>query len=391
MTQMADFERKDFTSVPNILYDGYSELKPLDRHIAATLLRRCYMAGWHALSMRDISDLSGVPHNLMRSIEGREGILNRLQRVTEGIFSFKDGAIANRKGKKGRPQTYINVDTVRLWKANTAFYAANKGATQFEEPTTEDAITVSEGYSHPTKGRRKSVSLGYSTVSHEYNNTPIRYSDVSEGYSTVSGASVNVGTKNIRLQDTEDKKENIVVSASATTTPSQLIDLQVSCSQETQQPLLLEVEKPEDKPALKKKAGKEEIQQGLPAMPAEDAPWAPGTISAMFNHWRGHAPLTKGNAVRANEAAGNLYRAGYTREQIIKVYEHMRQQPYWIEQGGVEVWNVANNIAKVLNQINKVVQFPQQPQQQKKTFRGVRYVPNPNKAGDYIQVAIGEN
>lgn len=113
------------TDVPNILYDGYPELKVFDRHVAAILLRYCPEPGWYPFSLREIAAVSGVSHNLLRSIEGREGILNRLQRVTKGMFDFLDGiAISPLTGnKKGQPLTCIGIDHDSLWQANAAFFA----------------------------------------------------------------------------------------------------------------------------------------------------------------------------------------------------------------------------------------------------------------------------
>lgn len=143
----------------------------------------------------------------------------------------------------------------------------------------------------------------------------------------------------------------------------------LSRRQKPEQAILLDdssgYEKPsvqENKPTSKKKASQPKNEQPLamivpPGMPPEDAEWSPATIRGMFNFWRGHAPLTQGTAVQQNKAASALYQANYTREQITSVYEHMCQQSYWIERGGVEIWNVANCIARELKVINKIVPF----------------------------------
>lgn len=167
------------------------------------------------------------------------------------------------------------------------------------------------------------------------------------------------------IENLEEKKEEYCDGAIALS-PSPQEAQPLSYSQKPQQPTLLEgsngYEKPTTKSSSKKKGSKVKSEElpaiiAPPALPPEDATWKPGTINALFNHWRGHEPLTKGTAVQANTAAGNLYRAGYTREQITRVYEHMCQQQYWIDKGGVEIWNVANCIARELKVISKIVPF----------------------------------
>lgn len=196
-----------------------------------------------------------------------------------------------------------------------------------------------------------------------------------EAWIQAAGAPVSESLR-IYHNNPDSSSSNIVVSASAPTTSLEVESQENSYSREPQQPTLLEVEETKKKeqpdkpsPSQKKTGSKKkiipEVQRERPEMPSENAEWTPATIRGMFNHWRGHAPLTQGVAVQQNNAANALYQVGYTRKQITKVYEHMCKQQYWIDKGGVEIWNVANNIAKVWNQIKPAEPEPSPTPEQK--------------------------
>jgi hypothetical protein len=89
-----------------------------------------------------------------------------------------------------------------------------------------------------------------------------------------------------------------------------------------------------------------------PPMPPEDAPWSARTCLQLFDAWRG-APLLVSSTVRkAQQAAAGLIRH-YSREQVVAVYQAMNEDPYWVKQGGVDIEQVANHIARELKKLDQ--------------------------------------
>ena len=89
-----------------------------------------------------------------------------------------------------------------------------------------------------------------------------------------------------------------------------------------------------------------------PVLPLPDAKWNTNTCKALFDAWRGVVLIAPHQLRNASVAAKGLAEH-YTREQVEKTYERMSADPYWIEKGGCDIENVANNIARELKKLER--------------------------------------
>jgi hypothetical protein len=89
-----------------------------------------------------------------------------------------------------------------------------------------------------------------------------------------------------------------------------------------------------------------------PSMPPQDAPWCPHTCMQLFDAWRGAPLLVSSTRRKAQQAATGLVRH-YSREQVVAVYRAMNEDPYWVKQGGVDIEQVANHIARELKKLDQ--------------------------------------
>jgi hypothetical protein len=88
-----------------------------------------------------------------------------------------------------------------------------------------------------------------------------------------------------------------------------------------------------------------------PSMPPEDAPWSTQTCLQLFDAWRGAPLLVASTRRKAKPEAVGLV-SHYSREQIVHVYRAMSEDPYWAKQGGVDIEQVANHIARELKKLD---------------------------------------
>jgi hypothetical protein len=92
-------------------------------------------------------------------------------------------------------------------------------------------------------------------------------------------------------------------------------------------------------------------------MPSEDAPWGTRTCMAMFDAWRGVVLIGRWKNSQASECAKGLA-TNYTREQVVQARTDMEADQYYIDRGGCDICDVANNIHKYLKRRqSKVIAF----------------------------------
>lgn len=304
----------NYTPAANVLIRGFKELSATERFVAIGLVNLFWDEEIHAVSLRELANKLNINYTTLRSHDGKrptEGILDKLWRIGV-IGGLLEGKPTNEMGTKGHIKTYLWVNHHYIAERNQEIASEAK---QKREPR------YAGGKSNTSQQAQNEQNYG--------------------GNPLTSGGKSN---------DSSDNPNKTVSQSRAKQPPNNNKELSKNPDKKDIPATPVSVETPNQKKGKKQDAL--EVQTEQPSMPPEDAPWRPGTIAAMFNHWRGHEPLTKSAAVQANTAAGSMYRAGYTREQIAKVYDHMCKQQYWIDQGGVEIWNVANNIKRELNKIS---------------------------------------
>lgn len=136
---MADYEEdnliiKCFTQSPNVILYGLPHLPIQDRWALLTLMGLCWdrsqtgktleeLEGPYKLSLREISNLTGVDYTILRSKQGknpREGVLDRLGRF--GYIAICEGRpVEEYTGALGREQTYLYIHLRKIWLENMSF------------------------------------------------------------------------------------------------------------------------------------------------------------------------------------------------------------------------------------------------------------------------------
>jgi hypothetical protein len=97
-------------------------------------------------------------------------------------------------------------------------------------------------------------------------------------------------------------------------------------------------------------AQKEEAPKAsLPTMPPKEAPWNEETCQQVFDAKRGR-PLPKAKLQRGRDAAATIVERA-TREETAAIHTSMNLDTYWIERGGADIKNVADNIDRELNKL----------------------------------------
>jgi hypothetical protein len=89
-------------------------------------------------------------------------------------------------------------------------------------------------------------------------------------------------------------------------------------------------------------------------MPPDDAPESFENILALFNHWRGHEPLTDKQLTQANKCAVALYKANYTRPLITEIRKILAAEDYYKSKNWIpDICEVARDAARVKPQAEK--------------------------------------
>lgn len=87
-----------------------------------------------------------------------------------------------------------------------------------------------------------------------------------------------------------------------------------------------------------------------PEMPPADMAWGTRKCLLLFDAWRGATLIAKYKLMEASQLAKGLADR-YSEEQVVDAYTAMEADEYYIERGGADIGDVANNIARVLKKI----------------------------------------
>jgi hypothetical protein len=192
-------KRKYFSLIPNFILYGLPHLPLQDRWTLLTLVGCCPDNGPYKLSTREIAAITGVKHNTLRSMEGktpREGILERLQRVT-GYITLVEGKPINLVTRiTGRAQTYIYIHHEKIWRDNSAFFEAQPFG--MHRAVSEDSIECISGFCY----------LG--TVHHVNSNED--KGDSADSKNTVHDVTVNVHHVNNNVHHVNDTVHDVTVT-----------------------------------------------------------------------------------------------------------------------------------------------------------------------------------
>jgi hypothetical protein len=126
-------EIKNYTRVPNMLIFGYQEINPQEKWLYVCLKHLCGKAGTRHLSLRYISDQTGISVGALSGSKDPEkknpGMMRRLH-----LFGLIHAEIKKKKqnGKeKDQPQYHVTITDV--WLANQAFFQERSGNEHLEE------------------------------------------------------------------------------------------------------------------------------------------------------------------------------------------------------------------------------------------------------------------
>lgn len=124
-----------FTQCPNILIHGLPDLSIHERWAMLSLMSLCWdrsgtnsksleeLEGPYKLSLRDISNITGIDHTSLRNRQGktpRIGILDHLQQIR--YVTIRTGRpIDDFSGEPGREQIYLYIHLRKIWEDNETF------------------------------------------------------------------------------------------------------------------------------------------------------------------------------------------------------------------------------------------------------------------------------
>lgn len=210
---------KCFTQSPNMLLYGLPQLPILDKWALITLIGLCWdrsqtgksleeIEGPYKLSLREISNITGVDHTSLRTKHGknpREGVLDRLERF--GYVSVCEGRpIDEYTGTLGREQTYLYIHLRRIWEENSCF---------------ADAWRVPQNRLVREELIEFTVGVVNSDVDDINSSVDKNNSDVDHANHTVDGASTKYVLRQCNTKKTIEDKRKIIASSDAIPSLSQ--------------------------------------------------------------------------------------------------------------------------------------------------------------------------
>lgn len=205
---------KCFTQSPNVILYGLPHLPIQDKWALITLMGLCWdrsqtgktleeLEGPYKLSLREISNLTGIDHTILRSKQGknpREGVLDRLERF--GYVSVCEGKpIEEYTGALGREQTYLYIYLRKIWEENMSFSEAWRVPTNRLTNSKLIVFTVDHTNSH----------VGYVNSVVGKNNSHVDHAN-----HTVDAASTNYVLRQENTKKIFEDNENILASNDAT-------------------------------------------------------------------------------------------------------------------------------------------------------------------------------
>jgi hypothetical protein len=112
---------KNYTRVPNMLVDGYSELHPQDKWLFVCLVRLCGKEGTRYLSLRFISEKTGFSKSALadNKKDDRPGMIRRLHDA--GLIHSEIKRRKNSKGQEEKNAQY-HITITDTWALNYAYF-----------------------------------------------------------------------------------------------------------------------------------------------------------------------------------------------------------------------------------------------------------------------------
>lgn len=136
-------EVKNFTRTPNMLIFGYQDISPQEKWLYVCLKHMCGKKGTRHLSLRYISEQTGISTGALSKSKHSEGMIRHLHDA--GLIH----AEIKRPGGKGNSQYHITITDV--WALNQAFFSKTRsdfGQDGDEEPEpvriSDEAVQISD-------------------------------------------------------------------------------------------------------------------------------------------------------------------------------------------------------------------------------------------------------
>ena len=109
----------NYTRVPNMLIDGYPELRPQDKWLFVCLIHLCGKEGTRHLSLRYIAERTDIAKGTLGGSKGKPGMIQRLHDA--GLIHAE---IKRRKGADGNEKNnaQYHITIADTWRRNYAFY-----------------------------------------------------------------------------------------------------------------------------------------------------------------------------------------------------------------------------------------------------------------------------
>lgn len=199
-----------FTQCPNIILYGLPDVAIMDKWALLTLVGMCWdrtrgnktlkeREGPYKLSLREISAITGVKHNALRSTDGkdpRQGVLDRLQAMK--YVSVIDGKPVNDvTGQEGRKQTYLYIHLEKIWIDNAKYM--EEGSMPPYRLVSPDSFKVIAGFNvHDVNIKGNEVNSDV----HVGNDIGNEVND------TVHDASEDLAQRNSKTSNTFNKRED---------------------------------------------------------------------------------------------------------------------------------------------------------------------------------------
>jgi hypothetical protein len=115
----ADHAIKNYSRVPNMLVDGYSELLPQDKWLFVCLIRLCGKEGTRHLSLRYIADRTGFTPSVLSDNKGKPGMLKRLHNA--GLIHAEIKRKKKADGTEEKNAQY-HITIADTWRLNYDFF-----------------------------------------------------------------------------------------------------------------------------------------------------------------------------------------------------------------------------------------------------------------------------
>jgi hypothetical protein len=197
----ADHAIKNYTRIPNMLVDGYTNLHPQDKWLFVCLVHLCGKEHTRYLALRYISKRTGFSASVLSDNKktGKPGMIRRLH--SAGLIHAEIKRRKNREGEEFGNEVY-HITITDTWALNYDFYNGAKTRSEIEQDLEEPVLNSNKPVLNQDK---KSTSC----------------SEIEQACSD-SGTNIRLHSKTTNNNKiTDNKRENATTQKPTTSTPNE--------------------------------------------------------------------------------------------------------------------------------------------------------------------------